>query len=74
MTVPFCPEKYRAMSVFPDRAGPVKIAQRFAQPAALERPAKAEALHSVIIRLEDAPLRNSSNGKAIWRIGAAKCA
>jgi hypothetical protein len=62
------------MSVFPDRAGPFKIAHRFAQPEALERPAKAEALHSVMISLEDASLRNSSKGKAIWRIGAVKSA
>ena len=44
------------------------MAQRLAQPDALERPAKAVALDSVMIRLDDAPLRSSSNGKAIWRI------
>lgn len=46
------------------------MAQRLAQPEALESPAKAVALDSVMIRLDDAPLRNSSNGKAIWRIGS----
>ena len=65
MTVPFCPEKYRAISVFPERAGPVRMAQRFAQPDALESPAKADAFDSVMIRLDEAPLRNSSRGKAI---------
>ena len=56
------------MSVFPERAGPVRMAQRFAQPAALDSPAKAAAFESVMMRLDDAPLRSSSKGKAIWRI------
>ena len=44
------------------------MAQRFAQPVALDSPANAAAFDSVMMRLDDAPLRNSSKGKAIWRI------